>query len=286
MDFILDAIGLSIIVLTLPPSGPLLCLLLFVPLAIRAVPGRWASCVSAIVVFAVGLVGTLVAMVFMAALDGPLSRLSFWQNAIGYLAFDYLGVFWIFSLAALMIWLAGEACLRRLCPRRPNLPFPRRFVLGFGLVALLLSSAAAAYLATYTTLEDAVRTGDVELARKRLHFNLLGVGVRDGDTMRYSGGVNTEPLLPLAVSLDDVKMAAFLLKHGADVNQAPSSLSEFAQSWGTRGAGLEMVKLLADAGMDPSILRRPAARLLSELDAEADPETVEFLRALCFPSRR
>jgi hypothetical protein len=113
-------------------------------------------------------------------------------------------------------------CLMRRIPREnlgptgeslhlPSIWKPSCVILGFFLVL-------AVYLGNYKTLEDAVKLNDTELVRRRLEFNLLGVGPNNGGICQYSGGLYYYPLLPIAVHYGNKEMVDLLLEHGADLS--------------------------------------------------------------------
>lgn len=86
-------------------------------------------------------------------------------------------------------------------------------------VIFVALAAATLYLGNYATLEDAVKANDLDLARRRLSFNLLGRGPNDGGVGApwSSGGQRPYPLLPIAVYHGNREMVDLLLEHGASL---------------------------------------------------------------------
>ena len=137
------------------------------------------------------------------------------------------------------------------------------------------------YLCTYKTLEDAVRTGDVALAEKRLQFNLLGVDANNGCVMSMSGeGFVGAPLLVLAIQRNSTEMVELLLQHGAVIDNPDGRWAEVSLPYALRSADFSMVKLLADKGMAPKRLWSTANRVLAELSRPKDTEAIAFLEDL------
>jgi hypothetical protein len=127
---------------------------------------------------------------------------------------------------------------------------------------------ATAYLYNYETLEDAVKSNDVDLTRRRLQFNLLGRGPNDGGSYKYSNpGVQSYPLLPIAVWHDNMELVDLLLVHGAELNPEDWDSSTYDNDgWGEDGGDISrnilyyavreermpMLVHLLNKGADPS----------------------------------
>ena len=123
--------------------------------------------------------------------------------------------------------------------------FPRRTICDSGdgavrivrawrsLVAVqLVLMAVTAYLYSYSTLGDAVTSGNLALAEKRLNWNLEGLGPNDGLIVKVGSlGLHRYPLLRMVVRNRDSDMRELLLKHGAEWK--PTEYDEFLrQVWG------------------------------------------------------
>lgn len=133
------------------------------------------------------------------------------------------GAYWNFLLMCVVtVPFVIMWCLMRRIPRETlgptgeSLPVPSIWKPCCVILGLFL--ALAVYLSNYKTLEDAVKLNDVDLARRRLEFNLLGVGPKNGGICQYSGGLYYYPLLPIAVHYGNKKMVDLLLEHGADLS--------------------------------------------------------------------
>ena len=75
--------------------------------------------------------------------------------------------------------------------------------------------AVTAYLYSYSTLGDAVTSGNLALAEKRLNWNLEGLGPNDGLIVKVGSlGLHRYPLLRMVVRNRDSDMRELLLKHG------------------------------------------------------------------------
>ena len=172
------------------------------------------------IVFSPGATMALLTISFFATIDGdPITRLTFWWAATDTYAAIPFWMYWVVTTLCVLPWFLFEG-IRRCAPTRGHCAaFPWRPVLASLLVALVISGAAGLYLTNYMTLEDAVREGDVALAKKRLRFNLLGVDANNGYIYHYTGGTEGETLLTLAVSSNNLEMAELLLDSGADPNK-------------------------------------------------------------------
>jgi ankyrin len=153
--------------------------------------------------------------------DDYLTRVTFFEALIkGGVA--YFVIFWIFTGINIAIWSACEYLLRRRLPTGSTAlsSYPNVLLKRSILVVLVITAALTLYFATYQTLCDAVESGNIELAHRRLHFNLLGVGANTGYITGVSSiGTLTEPLLPVAAHSGNIEMARLLLEHGADPNK-------------------------------------------------------------------
>ncbi|NUM54757.1 MAG: ankyrin repeat domain-containing protein [Candidatus Hydrogenedentes bacterium] len=113
---------------------------------------------------------------------------------------------------------------------------------------LILTSVPTIYLKQYVTLEKAVQSGNVELARKRLQFNLLGVGARNGYIMRISSiGTIPGPLMPVAAQTGNVQMARLLMAHGATADDRNQFMSPPVTEAAMKGHA-DMVEFLLQNG--------------------------------------
>ena len=119
----------------------------------------------------------------------------------------------------------------------------------------------ALYLVSYDSLEDAVRNDNLELARRRLVFNLAGVGPDNGLVEDLgTAGVHTSSLLPLAVKNGSTDMVALLVEHGAQLNPKPQRVygrRAAEKEWNMlyhaiRDDNIIMLKFLVDLGVNPT----------------------------------
>ena len=181
------------------------------------------------------------------------------------------------SLAAFIVWMIvsrfpgknfrGEKV-------RP-LPVGRVYVL-----MLIVVYVASIPLTHYKSLQYAVETDDLELARRRLAFNLAGLGPNNGKVHYFgSYGLIRSPLLPVAVENNSKKMVELLLKYGAEVNsEAPGEGSEHAErvvfrnplAVAIQGDSMDMLGFLIDKGADPTVGVFPAV-------IEEKPEALRYL---------
>ena len=125
-----------------------------------------------------------------------------------------------------------------------------------------------------------MRTGDSELAEKRLRFNLLGVDANTGYIWRYTTGIVGETLLTLAIVQDDIAMADLLLRHGADPNRHGGYYGDYPLVAALYRGDLEVLRLLVQNGADPAIIRP-----LLESDSVGFPkkfgqDCIDFIRPL------
>ena len=107
-------------------------------------------------------------------------------------------------------------------------PLPVGRVYVFMLIVVLTANMP---FTRYKSLQYAVETDSLELARRRLEFNLAGVGPNDGMIHSFgSYGLIRSSLLPVAVENNSKKMVELLLKYGAEVNpEAPGEGSKHAE---------------------------------------------------------
>lgn len=118
------------------------------------------------------------------------------------------------------------------------------------------------YLETYKTLEDAVNEGNIELAERRLRFNLLGVDATDGQIVQMSSGPTMRcPLLPIAVEKGNIAMVRLLLDNGAmpELKDYRYGYSTIVNIAAIRGKP-EVLDLLLDRGADPNRVLFAAAQ--------------------------
>jgi len=149
----------------------------------------------------------------------------------------------------------------------PNLSKPL-----WGSLVILL--ALTIYLVQRDSLADAVAANNVALARKRLAFNVAGLGPDNGIVGYISSGERyTEPLLPVAVKHGNREMVKLLLDHGAEINTQklrPMGIhnTQNPLHYAIGQADKEMVELLLARGADPSPGIQPAcaARHIELLD--------------------
>lgn len=118
------------------------------------------------------------------------------------------------------------------------------------------------YLSTYQTLADAVASGNLRIAQRRLNFNLAGVGPNDGLIHHFGTyGLAKFPLLPLAVKGGNKKMITILIDAGAKLN--PTRWNETTAATGgpitrnnfyfaIRNEDSALVEFLIERGADPT----------------------------------
>lgn len=138
----------------------------------------------------------------------------------------------------------------------------------------LVLFALCIWLANYESLEDAVLQNNLELARRRLEFNLAGAGPNNG-RIEDGGisGVQALPLLPLAVKRGNRAMVDLLLAYGADLN--PRGWKTSVEISDTRNVllfavergDLPMIDYLVERGANP-IQGVFAATLLKKEDVK------------------
>jgi hypothetical protein len=160
-----------------------------------------------------------------------------------------------------------------------------RPIASFFLVLIVICACAA----NYTSLEDAVAQNNLDLARRRLKFNLAGAGPNNGRIEDWgTAGVHTSPLLPLAVINRSIEMASLLIQHGAELNpkQLQSGMrGEANPEWNmlyyaTVNDDMPMLRFLVEQGADPTrnittaVSRKNTAHLAFLLKHGGDVEAV------------
>ncbi|MBL7644545.1 MAG: hypothetical protein JNK74_00005 [Candidatus Hydrogenedentes bacterium] len=128
---------------------------------------------------------------------------------------------------------------------------------GILLILIVICTCAA----NYKSLEDAVAQNDLDLAARRLKFNLAGAGPNNGRIEDWgTAGVHTSPLLPLAVRNGSIEMARLLIQHGAELNPEPPQLGKRGWAnpewnmlyYATINDDMRMLEFLVEQGGDPT----------------------------------
>ncbi|MCC6487642.1 MAG: ankyrin repeat domain-containing protein [Candidatus Hydrogenedentes bacterium] len=188
------------------------------------------------------------------------SWFEFWVRATSGGTISFFVVFWFFTGIGLILWVFNAYLARRggvvLAPRATQR------LARFSAALFVLMLLVTYYLETYKTLEDAVNEGNIELAERRLQFNLLGVDVDNGLIARVSSGPAMRwSLLPNAIKNDDIAMVLLLLDSGAkpevkDFQHGYRTSVDLAAAQGEP----EVLDLLLDRGADPNRALFGAAR--------------------------
>jgi ankyrin repeat protein len=250
---------------------------------------RWADILAFVLTFLPGIASVVGLKLFFIAVFGEgLTRVAIAYTSIDFCARLTSEAFWVLTGTMLLVWTVCECVARWGSPpeARPS-GFPNLLLVCCVPILLVLTGLATHYLVNYTTLADAVRAGDVELARRRLESNLLGVDSNTGLVgWNLDDGTYVEPLLPLAAQKGDIEMARLLLDYGASVN-LPSHWRSYLSQGGTpvRAAAREghwaMVEFLLLHGGNPNDVIHTAAEanavdaLRMLLDHGADPQAVD-----------
>lgn len=128
------------------------------------------------------------------------------------------------------------------------------------------------YLYEYKGLEDAVRDGNVALAKRRLRFNLYGVGVQNGLYVPRDIESTESPLvslIPLAVKLGNEPMIRLLVENNDDKEAA------LGEAWLIKKKDFALMEVLLNKGA--KIDGTPKARPIC-IAAEFDlPEVIQWL---------
>lgn len=238
-------------------------------------------------------------------------------DSVGSMMYFAIGDRMYFSLVApaivtilfFVIWWFLKRGLRAGRESGEVAPVPSIWKPCVGILGLIL--VISFYLSNYKTLEDAVKLNDVDLARRRLNFNLLGVGPNDGGLWLLSSGLVHYPLLPIAVHHGNKEMVDLLLEHGADLSpegwdwaSADADTMEIGYDNGNIqhntlyyaifNNNQSMLKYLLDKGADPTqgvslAVYREDTELLADLlrrggdpnegldSASGDPVMLEYL---------
>ncbi len=167
-----------------------------------------------------------------AFMDDNITRVTFWHAMTKHRGIWLLLVaFWVITAFNLLIWTTCE--LYRKWRKRPHpVKFPNRVLLWTVPILILLSAPPAYFLPKYQTLQDAVESGDVELVKKRLAFNLLGVTANTGYIWKWaaSSGTSTHSLVPLAAGKGNVEIVKLLLKNGGSLRETADRSDAFSEA--------------------------------------------------------
>ncbi len=136
-----------------------------------------------------------------------------------------LGFWAFFSWRASRLGTHVQECEH--CKRPARWP---DYVIVLGVALFVLTTW---YLRGYTTLEEAVREGDVDLVKRRLSFNLLGLGMENGRVGEVSYMLFLDPILPLAVGTGNQEVVSLLFENGAP--------KDWCLVQGPEGAGVELL---------------------------------------------
>ena len=238
---------------------------------------RWVAIPVALLLFAHGLPWVVFGYTLRAGQSLPLER---WQVAFfategaPYLLRSSLIVT---SLGAFTIWMVVSRFPGKNLRGEKVRPLPVGRVYMIMLIVLYVATIPVSH---YKSLQYAVETDDLELARKRLEFNLAGLGPNNGK-IHYFGsyGLIRSPLLPVAVENNSKRMVELLLKYGANVNpDAPGEGSKHEErvvfrnplAVAIHGDNMDMLAFLIDKGADPTKGIVPAV-------IEAKPEALQYL---------
>jgi hypothetical protein len=194
-------------------------------------------------------------------------------------------IFWCVTLFFVLNWVLAHLANYPPVGGRESRVMPWKLLLCVILALAGISSLLTLHVNGYVTLAMAVDTGDINLVKKRVKFNLQGVGIDNGQ-LSASARMDVDPqqfsLLPSAAKHGNPKLIRFLLDLGADpngLNWSGTSAIEVAviglalhtsREWheirmapdssvetkieayydGVRKRDHDMVRLLLDAGAD------------------------------------
>lgn len=265
-------------------GGVMLILLVWVmPLVVFAVlglaPQRWAQHLAAWILLVVAGASLAFLLVFMAYVIYPVNRVTFWLAATDVWGTLCFAAYWIYLLIGLVLWLLGGVGFRSFYGK-DTLVARRRVVVLYILVAFVITVPVATYLRTYRTLEETVREGNLELTRKRLSFNLLGVDANNGCICKHSDGVTQETLLTIPIRAGDQAMVQLLIDSGADVNLSGRFFGDYPLLTALRSGDVDMVRLLVenDAELDPFLaLNRHELKRIAEAGHQ---DAIDYLREI------
>lgn len=220
---------------------------------------RWSVALAVLVLFFPGITYTYA--LFDLDLSGWgvfNSWFDFWYNALR-MATPCFVFFWFCIGIGLILWVANVVVARKTGHQRSLRS--TRYLLAFSACLLLLTAAPTYYLATYKTLEDAVKEGNLELTEKRLRSNLLGLDANTGEVIGISwGGPAKVPLLPFALRRNNVEMVRLLLENGAVVDQINVWGADNPMAVACGQSTIEIVEMLLDYWGDPNEGVHAAAR--------------------------
>jgi len=224
------------------------CPFLWMPFLMRRLRKRdmkWSNLIAIVLVFAPGFITVEVWTIFWINFDDRLNRITYWKEHIGEPALGVLAAYWFFTGVQLVVWIIGERSLKK---RNSVSTWPNTLLRRAVTMMMIISAVVTWYLATYKTLEDAVKEGDLRLTEKRLHFNLLGVDANNGYiTKTTTIGTKLHSLLPLAAQTGNHRMVKLLIEHGADIS---GDGGERALAEAVQHGHQQVVRLLIEAGVD------------------------------------
>ena len=237
-----------------------------VQLALWKIGFRWVVFPIVALLLLPGILFLLTGFYFTYGETGKLER---WELAYALTAPNvaerYAGMFALFFVS-LGLWLsATRIAIRKLpgCKAKPPAvikPFA---------VLLAVVLIGCVYLCNYTTLQAAVDAGNIDLARRRLQFNLSGSGANNGAIFHFGTlGLRRFPLLPMAVERGNKKMVALLIENGGELNNGflgegnflGRPLSHNVLYFAVMREDMEMLDFLLASGADPTQGIRPAVR--------------------------